>query len=403
MNKRLLIAIFLGFSSGLPLLATGSTLQAWMIDAQVDLKVIGVFSLAGLPFTLKFLWAPVMDRFVPPFLGRRRGWILVTQIALMLTFLVFGQLNPAQSLTTIALLAVLINFFAASQDIVLDAHRRDILLDNELSFGSSLFVTGYRVGMLTSGAAALWLADHAPWSVVYSTIAAFMGVGICACFAAPEPEAIIGAPRTMKEAIFEPLKEYFSRKSALLILLFIFLYKLGEQMASAMLVPFYLDIGFSKTEIAQVGKAIGLLASIGGGLLGGVLCLRLGVGRSLIIFGIMQALCVLGFSMLSMVGYSMLGLTLVVGAEYLTSGMATAAFVGFMGSVTDKRFSATQFALLSSLLGIPRVVAAAPTGYLAHALGWQMYFLFCAVIAIPALLMVPSIVKDSKTAEPQKT
>jgi PAT family beta-lactamase induction signal transducer AmpG len=387
------VALLMGFSSGLPLLLTISVLQAWMKEEGVDLTVIGLMALVGLPYTLKFIWAPLLDRFTlslfgKPFLGRRRGWLLMAQIAVTLSIAGLGFTRPAESPWMVAFAALLVTFFSASQDIVIDAYRREDLPDSELGLGSSLYVNGYRVGMLLASGGGLIMADHVSFTWVYLIMASCMSVGILTTLLSPEPPVPEGTPKSLGEAVIQPFREYFGRQDAWLILTFILLYKLGDTMASAMTTPFYLDIGFSKTEIGTVVKLFGFWATIAGGLLGGLLMLSLRIYRSLWIFGILQALSTAGFALLARLGYTLAGLAGVIAFENLTSGMGTAAYVAFMASLANKKFTATQYALLSGLMGVPRVLAAAPTGFLAEILGWTGFFILCTFIALPGLLLL---------------
>ena len=382
------MAFVMGFACGLPLLLTMSVLQAWMTDAGVDLSVIGMMALVGLPYTLKFLWAPFMDRFTLPFLGRRRGWMLLAQIALTVSIASLGQSDPTQNPWLLAFAAFLVTFFSASQDIVVDAYRREDLSDEELGLGSSLYINGYRVGMLLASGGGLIMADHMDFSMVYLILAGCMLPGLLTTLLSPEPETPAGTPRSMREAVVDPLVEYFSRKDALLILVFILLYKVGDTMASAMTTPFYLDIGFSKTEIGAVVKLFGFWATIAGGLAGGLMMLRLGINRCLWVFGFLQAASTAGFALLANVGYSVAWLSAVIAFENLSSGMGTAAYAAFMASITNKKFTATQYALLTSLMGVPRVLASAPTGFLAKNVGWETFFIACTVVAIPGMLLL---------------
>jgi len=384
----MLVAMVMGFSCGLPLLLTISVLQAWMKEEGVDLAVIGMMALVGLPYTIKFLWAPLLDRYTLPFLGRRRGWMLVAQVALALAIAGLGNTNPANSPWMVAFAAFWVTFFSASQDIVVDAYRREDLTDQELGLGSSLYINGYRLGMLLASGGGLIMADHMPFSMVYMIMALGMLPGILTTFFAPEPDTPAGIPRSLKDAVFNPLVEYFSRRGALWILAFILLYKIGDTMASAMTTPFYLDIGFTKTQIGAVVKLFGFWATIAGSLIGGICMLRLGIPRSLWIFGILQALSTAGFALLAQIGPSLSWLAGVIAFENLSSGMGTAAYAAFMASITDKRFTATQYALLTSLMGVPRVLAAAPTGLLAKTFGWQGFFICCTVIALPGMLLL---------------
>ena len=387
-STRMLIVGLMGFMSGFPLLLTGSTLQAWMKDEQVDLTTIGIFAIVGLPYTLKFLWSPVMDRYVPLGLGRRRSWMLITQAALVGTIAALGLTQPSQAPWTVAAVAVLVTFCSASQDIVLDAYRRELLSDNELGLGSSLYINGYRLAMLVAGAGALLLADRMPWRYVYYVMAAVMALGLVITLCAPESVDDVRAPASLRQAVIEPFLDYFRREDPWLILAFILLYKIGDTMASAMTTPFILELGFSKTEYATIGKSFGLFATLTGGFVGGAILFRLGIFRSLWIFGVMQAVSTLGFALLTHTGTSLSALALVVAFENLTSGMGTSAYAAYMASLTNRRFTATQYALLTSLMGLPRVLASAPTGYLAQAIGWQGFFVFCALIALPGILLL---------------
>jgi len=384
----MLVALLMGFSCGLPLLLTITVLQAWMKEVGVDLTVIGMMALVGLPYALKFLWAPVLDRFTLPFLGRRRGWLLIAQFALIFSISGLGFTNPGKNPWMVAFVAFLVTFFSASQDIIVDAYRREDLPDEELGLGSSLYVNGYRFGMLLASGGGLIIADHISFSMVYQVMAACMLPGVLTTLFAPEPEIHDRTPKTIKEAVFEPLIEYFSRRGALWILGFILLYKIGDTMASAMTTPFYLDIGFSKTQIGAVVKLFGFWAIVGGSLIGGMIMLRLEIIRSLWIFGFLQAISTAGFAILARIGNSLPALSAVIAFENLSSGMGTAAFVAFMASITHKRFTATQYALLSSLMGVPRVIASAPTGYIAKHIGWEAFFIICTLFAAPGLLMI---------------
>ncbi len=387
-NTRMLVALVMGYACGLPLLLTISVLQAWMKEEGVDLTVIGMMALVGLPYTLKFLWAPFLDRFTLPFLGRRRGWLLVAQIALMSSIAGLGFTDPVNHTWMVAFAAFLVTFFSASQDIIVDAYRREDFSDAELGFASSLYINGYRVGMLLASGGGLIMADHISFSFVYLIMAACMLPGVLTTLLAHEPETEAGTPKSLREAVIDPLTEYFSRQNALWILTFILFYKIGDTMASAMTTPFYLDIGFSRTEIGAVVKLFGFWATIGGSLIGGLIMLRLGINRSLWIFGFFQAISTACFAILARIGHSVSVLSGVIAFENLSSGMGTAAYAAFMASITNKRFTVTQYALLTSLMGIPRVLASAPTGFLAKNLGWEIFFIACTFIAIPGMLLL---------------
>ena len=384
----MLVALIMGFACGLPLLLTMSVLQAWMKEEWLDLTVIGMITLVQIPYTWKFLWAPILDRFTLPLLGRRRGWLLVAQSALVFSIAGLGFTDPANNFWSMTCAAMLVAFFSATQDIVVDAYRREDLPDEELGMGSSLYIYGYRMGTLLSSGGGLIMADHMPWSTVYLIMAACMLPCVVTTVLTPEPIIPAGTPKTIKEAVINPLVEYFSRQGALWILAFILFYKIGDTMAGAITIPFYLDIGFSKTEIGAVVKIFGTWAIIAGALVGGICMLRLGINRSLWIFGFLQAISTAGFAVLARIGHSVTALSGIIAFENLSSGMGTAAFVAFMASITNKKFTATQYALLTSLMAFPRVLASAPTGFFAKHLGWESFFIFCAIIAIPGMLLL---------------
>jgi PAT family beta-lactamase induction signal transducer AmpG len=400
-SRRMLTCVFTGFSSGLPLYVLISLLPAWLRSEGVNLKSIGLFALIQLPFTWKFLWSPLLDRFVPPFLGRRRGWMLLTQIGLLLSLGVLGCFDPQQSLGSIALLALLVSFFSASQDIVLDAFRREILSNRQLGLGNTVHINAYRLASLIPGSLALILADHLPWAMVFWLTALFMLPGILMSCLASEPALVQAAPRTLAQAVKLPFQEFIRRngwRSALTILLFIFLYKLGDSMATSLATPFYLDMGFSKSQIGLVAKNAGLWPSVVSGLLGGIWMLKLGINRALWVFGVVQWLSILGFAWLASIGPfhvagpgQLLQLALVIGFEAIGVGLGTAAFVAFIARTTNPLYTATQFALFSSLSAVPRSLANAATGYLVDDFGWMRFFLLCCLLALPGMLMLPRV------------
>jgi len=391
-NWRMLICIFTGFSSGLPLYLLINLLPAWLRSEHVDLKSIGFFALIGLPYTWKFLWSPLLDRYAFPALGRRRGWMLVTQVLLIGSIPLFGELSPQLDLWAIAYLAAAVAFFSASQDIVLDAYRREILPDIELGLGNSIHVTAYRISGLVPGALALILADHLPWSSVYWITAAFMLPGIAMTVLIDEPKVRRPGPQTLTEAVIEPFREFIRRDGwhqALLVLLFIFLYKLGDSMATALATPFYLDMGFTKSEIGLIAKNAALWPLLIGGLLGGVLMLPLGINRGLWLFGVVQLVSILGFAWLAHENRpDKLLLAGVIAFEALGVGLGTAAFIAFIARATDPRYTATQFALFTSLAAVPRTVVNASTGWVVEQTGWFTFFLVCAVLALPGMALL---------------
>ncbi len=387
-SRRMLVAFVMGFSSGLPLLLTMGVLQAWMKEKGVDITWIGMITLVQIPYTWKFIWAPFLDRFILPFLGRRRGWLLIAQLALMAAIAGLGFSDPVKNTGMMVFNAVLVAFFSATQDIVIDAYRREDLPDEELGLGSSMYIYGYRLGMLLAAGGGMIMSDYMSFSRVYLFMAICILPGILTTLLTPEPEVKVGTPQTMREAVVNPLVDYFSRNGALWILAFILLYKVGDTMASAITIPFYLEIGFSKTEIGAVVKFFGTGATMAGAFLGGLLLLQMGINRGLWIFGVLQALSTACFALLARVGYSISVLSGVIAFENLSSGMGTAAFVAFMASITNKRFTATQYALLTSLMGIPRALASSVTGFMAKHIGWELFFIACALIAVPGMLLL---------------
>jgi PAT family beta-lactamase induction signal transducer AmpG len=387
-SPRLFWVLLLGFSSGIPLALTGTTLQAWMATEKIDLTIIGVFSLVGLPYSVKYLWAPVMDRFIPPFLGRRRGWMLVTQLGLVLTIAAMAFSDPAGATTLFAVLAFLVAFVSASQDIVVDAYRTEVLEPAELGPGAGVHIMGYRIAMLTSGAIALILADRLPWKTVYLLMAGSLLVGAVASILSPEPALKEKPPASLKEAVVEPFIEFLSRPGAVGILLFVILYKLDVVMATALTTPFMLELGFTKTDIGAVTKGLGMAATIVGTLAGGAVVARVGMKASLWIFGILQSVSTLAFLTLARLGHHYPAMVAAIGLENLCSGMGTAAYAAFLMSLCNKRFTATQYAILTSLMALTRVLVGAPTGYLAKTYGWEIYFLVSMLAAVPGLLLL---------------
>jgi MFS transporter, PAT family, beta-lactamase induction signal transducer AmpG len=387
-SRRMLVMLLVGYSAGLPLLLVGSTLQAWMTNEGVDLTAIGMVSLLGLPYVFKPLWAPFLDRYQLPFLGRRRGWMVLFQIAIVISILGLSMSDPKADIYMVSGWAFLITFFSASQDVVLDAYRREILPDEELGLGSSLYVNGYRLAMLVSGAFALYLADQIPWSEVYQWMALLMAPSILFTFFAPKESHHIKIPDNLRVAIVGPLQDFFTRKGAWIVLLFILLYKVGDSMASNMTTPFILQIGYSKTDIATVAKTFGMVATMLGGLIGGIVMLKSNIRWSLIFFGILQAVSTLGFAILPSMPVGFQSLAIIIAFENLASGMGTAAYAAYMASLTNKQFTATQYALLTALMGIPRVILSSPTGWMSKVMGWEMFFVVCTLVAIPGLLLL---------------
>lgn len=389
-SRNILLVLLLGFSSGLPLALTAGTLQAWLAVEGVDIVTIGWFALVGQPYTYKFLWAPLMDRYRLPFLGRRRGWLALTQMALLALIGFMGTLSPRDAPWLAGACALGIAFLSASQDIVVDAYRTDILQPNERGAGAAVFVLGYRLAMLVSGAGALIIADQwLGWHATYWLMAALVLVGFVATWFAIEPPGEGAAPKTLHEAVTQPLAEYFSRYGAWWMLLLVVLYKLGDAFAGNLTTTFLLrGPGFSPTEVGAISKGFGLAATIGGALAGGALMAKLGLYRALLAFGVLQAVTNLGFMALAASGKNYVQLYAVIGAENICGGMGTTAYVALLMALCDKRFSATQYALLSALSAVGRVYVGPVAGYLVASLGWQLFFFCTFVIALPGVLML---------------
>ncbi|HEY3745124.1 MAG TPA: AmpG family muropeptide MFS transporter [Gemmatimonadaceae bacterium] len=398
-QPKMAVLVLLGFSSGLPFYLTSKTLQAWMTTAKVDLATIGFFSLVTLPYSLKFVWAPVMDRYVPPFLGRRRGWVLITQLALLVAIGAMSLHDPQQGLRMLAVNAIAIAFFSASQDISLDAYRTDVLQDREMGAGAAVFVLGYRIAMITTGALAFFLADRMPWQTVYLILASLILIGVATTFFAPEPVLNDAPPKSLAEAVVLPFADFFQRAGvvrALLVLLFIVVYKYSDSLAGSMTTPFLLQAGFSQSEVGAVFLGAGVIATILGVLAGGAVIGKVGINRSLWIFVVFQGLSNLTYYVLSLAEKNHTLMVTAVVVENFGLGLVTAAMTAFLMAMCNKRFTATQFALLSSLMAASRDILVAPAGKIAEGLGWPSFFLITVAMAIPPLLLLPLIAPWSR-------
>ncbi|KQR79693.1 AmpG family muropeptide MFS transporter [Burkholderia sp. Leaf177] len=398
LNKRMLICVFLGFTSGLPLFTLIYLVQAWLRTEGVNLKEIGLFALIQFPYTWKFIWAPLMDRYVPRLPGwhpgRRRGWMIVTQLLVGVAIGALGFISPKQEIWTVAALTALVAFFGASQDIAIDAYRRELLADTEQGLGNAVFVNAYKIAALIPGSLGLILADHLPWSTVFMVTAAFMVPGVVLTLIVKEPEIHGTPPKNLRDAIIDPFREFIGRdgwRTALLILGFIFLYKLGDTMATTLSTSFFLDIGFNKTQIGVIAKTVAFWASIAGGIVGGMWLVKIGIGRGLWIFGALQIVSTLGFAWLAKIGPSPVALATLYGFETFATGLTTAAFVAYIASTTDPRYTATQFALFTSLASVPRTLASASSGFIVAQTGWFEYFMVCVALSIPGMLLLPKI------------
>ncbi|MBS0354993.1 MAG: AmpG family muropeptide MFS transporter [Proteobacteria bacterium] len=393
----MLICVLIGFSSGLPLYLLLNLIPAWLKTEGLSLKAIGAFALIQFPYTWKFVWSPFLDRYALPLLGRRRGWMGATQVLLLAAIAWLGTLSPTGNLGLVIGLTALIAFLSATQDIVLDAYRRELLPEIELGIGNAIHVNAYKLAGLVPGSLSLVLADHLPWAEVFLVTALFMAPGLAMTLLVKEPATASGAPRTLRDAVVEPFREFFGRhggRSALVVLAFIFLYKLGDSLCTALATPFYLDMGFSKTEIGLVAKNAGLWPSVIGGLLGGLWMVKLGINRALWVFGFVQWLAIYGFAWLAWLGPAeadagRLGvLAVVIGLEALAVGLGTTAFVAYMARTTHPAYTATQLALFTSLMAVPRTFINASAGWLVESLGWFDFFMLCGVLAVPGMLLL---------------
>jgi PAT family beta-lactamase induction signal transducer AmpG len=391
LNKRMLICVFLGLSSGMPLYVLYQLVPGWLRFEQVDLGTIGLFALLTIPYNWKFVWAPFLDRYRLPFLGRRRGWILLTQILLLFSIAGFGGIDPAVNIRPVIWLVLATAFFSATQDIVIDGYRRELLPDNELGLGNSIHVNAYRISSLVPGSLALILSDTLPWSVVFPIVAVFMVVGITATLFYPETSDDALAPVSIRAAIVDPFVEFFTRDSfrhAVLVVLFIVLYKLGDNMATALQTPFFIDMGYSGTDIGIVAKSANLWASIAGGVVGGVIMLKISINRALWLFGIVQMATILGYAWLTVSQHSLFALFVANSFEYFGVGLGTAAITAFIAAQTDRRFSVTQLALLLSFVTVARTFTSAAAGFMIESMGYFNFFLVCFGLAFPGMLLL---------------
>jgi PAT family beta-lactamase induction signal transducer AmpG len=409
LNKRMLNCIFNGFTAGLPIYFIIQLIPAWLRSEGVDLKTIGFFGLVLLPYSFKYVWSPLLDRYVPPFLGRRRGWMIITQVGIMSSMIFLALFNPKDNLDFILYIGFAIAVFSATQDIALDAYRRELLPDEELGLGNSYYANAYRLAGFIPGGLGLILADYMPWRLVIILIALFMIVGVIYTLKITEAAKEIVAPASLKEAIIEPFKEFFTRdggfKTGLLILSFIFFYKFGDTVATSLITPFYLDVGFSTSQIGAVAKIVGVWSMIIGGFFGGVLMFKIGINKSLWIFGFVQMASILGFAFLNEIGPNIWALGVVVAFEYLGVGLGSAALMAFIAKNSNKNFTGTQYALLTSLFAIPKAFSGIVSGVMIEGIkltdglffsifgntagmGYTNYFYVCTALAIPGMILL---------------
>lgn len=395
LNGRTVSILFLGFSSGLPLYTLIYLMQAWLAKSGLDVKALGLFALVTFPYTFKFLWAPFMDRYTIGPLGRRRGWMAVTQIGLFLVIGGLGMLDPKLELTLIAVFVGVIAFLSASQDVVVDAYRREILAEDEQGLGAAIIVNAYKAASLIPSALGLVLADTMSWQAVFWIVAAFMLPGFICTLLAKEPAVYGAPPKNLQEAVVLPFREFILRdglKQAIIIIMFVLLYKIGDSMATALSTKFFLDAGFTTKQIGLAANATGWWASLAGGAVGGIWMIKLGINRALWVFGVLQAIAILGFAWLAEVGPDPVLLSAVFGFEAFASlGLGSAALVAFMSRASDPRYTATQYALFSSLAAVPRTFINSSVGYIVAETGWFWFFIVCFILAFPAMMMLPKI------------
>lgn len=400
LDRRVLTVLLLGFSSGLPLALTGATLAVRLTEAGISLHSIGLFALVGVPYTFKFAWAPLVDQLRLPLLtralGRRRAWMLATQGALIAALLGLGANDPVANTAMTAVLALVVAFCSASQDIVVDAYRVEILDKEQYGAGAAAVQFGYRIAMLVSGAGALFLAEFVSWFATYAAMAALVGIGIATVLLNREPVAAITPPAApgvagwLRHAVSAPFADMVRRQGWMIVavLAFVLLYKLGDAFAGVMANPFYIKIGFSKSEIASVSKLFGFVATILGTFLGGVLVARYGVVKSLLFCGLLQMASNLMFAWQAMVGHDLYALIATIAVENLSGGLGSAAFVAYMSGLCSLTYTGTQYALLSSLAAVGRTLVASSAGKLAEQLGWVDFFVLSTVVAAPGLVLL---------------
>ncbi|MFQ3573465.1 MAG: MFS transporter [Thermodesulfovibrionales bacterium] len=394
-SRKMAIMLLLGFSSGLPLALSGGTLQAWLTVSGISIKTIGLYSVIGVPYTIKFLWSPLMDRYVPPFFDRRRGWIAICQICLAISIGILGFQDPSKALLSIGMLALFIAFASASQDIVIDAYRTDILESNERGLGSAVFVLGYRIGMLISGAFALILSDRIGWNNTYFVMCGLMVLTVLITYLAPHTSREIQPPKDIKEAVIGPLRDFFGKNLAIVFLFLIVLYKLGDAYVGTLTTPFLIRaMGFTPTDVGAINKGFGLISVIVGSMIGGAIMVKMRLFHALLIFGVLQAFSNLSFILLDIFGKDYALMVFVIAFENFTGGMGTSAFVALIMSLCNVRFSATQYALLSSIASFGRVLIAPSSGFVVEMIGWSGFFIVTFLVSLPALFLIIYMRRD---------
>lgn len=399
-DRRMLVILLMGFSSGLPLLLTLSTLSYWLEKVGVDLTAIGLFALVGIPYSFKFVWAPMVDQVRIPgltrLLGRRRSWALAAQSCLIGAILFMGTTDPAANGWYTALAALLVAFFSATQDIAIDAYRIEILEEHEQGAGAAATQVGYRIGLIVAGAGVIAASDYVGWPAIFTGLAVCIGIGVIAVLIAREPkppeswERIAREPlaRQLKESVVDPFVEFLSRRAAIVILLFVLLYKFGDAIGGTMANPFYIQMGFTGTEIAAISKVFGVIMTLLGVAAGGVMVSRYGIFRALILGGILQAVTNVLYAWVAMRGHDLTALTVTIGADNFANGLGSAAFVAYLSSLCNVAFTGTQYALLSSFMATGRTMLSSGSGWLAETLGWAPFFVATMFLAVPGLLLI---------------
>ena len=392
-DPKIFLITVMGFSSGLPLLLTLSTLSYWLAKDGVSKTSIGLFALVGTPYSFKFLWAPFLDQIRPPILGRRRGWALIIQLALAFAILAMGMTDPAVGPWWTALAVLVVAFLSASQDIVIDAYRIEILPEALQGAGAAATQVGYRFGLLAAGAGAVALADFVAWHWVFAGLALLMAVGMVTMLLAPEPAmpATIqrhSLARRLEMGVIEPFVDFLGRRGWFVILLFVLLYKFGEAVSGTMATPFYVELGFTGVEIAEITKVFGIVASLAGTLAGGLMVARVGIMRALLLGGVLQAVGTLLFAVLAYQGHDRLWLAIVVGSDNFVGGLGSAAFVAYLSALCNVAFTGTQYALLTSFMAWGRTLLSSGSGWLAVRLGWPVFFIASTGLAVPGLLLL---------------
>ena len=388
MNRRLLVVALHGFAAGIPFTLVNEVLQSWLTVEKVSIATIGLFAYVQTPYAWKFLWAPLLDRYRLPFLGRRRGWIFLFQLLLVISIVAMGLYRPSKSLTMTAIAALVVAFYSASHDIVVDAYRADVLLPEERGPGSSYYVVFFRLATFFAGGISLILADHISWQMVYAVMSLTMVVGLVATLLAPEVDPAAAPPQSLLQMSWLPIQEFFQRRAPVQVLAFVLLYKVDANIAQALMSTFFLKTGFTLTELGAIRKSVSIVGSLAGAVVGGLAMTKLGMKRSLWVFGLLQGIVGLCFVAMTYLGHNSPMMAVTVFSEFFFSGMATAAYSAFFLAICDQRYSATQYALLTSIMAQTRILVQGGMGRMQEAVGWRIYFIISILAMIPGLLLL---------------